>query len=83
MSTAASSNKQAAGRSVSMRLVVTVVLAALAIVFVFQNSTSGRIRFLFWDFSMPAWIWLLVVLAVGVVIGSLFPWFRPKKDSKN
>lgn len=79
MSTAAASTKPR--RRVTARIIGALILAVLAIIFVFQNSASGRIHFLFWYFSMPAWIWLLIVLVVGVVIGSLFPWFRPKKKA--
>jgi len=25
---------------------------------------------------MPAWIWLVVIFAAGVVVGSVFPWLR-------
>jgi hypothetical protein len=28
---------------------------------------------------MPAWVWFLLLLVLGVVAGSLFPWFRPRK----
>ncbi|TCJ00597.1 LapA family protein [Aeromicrobium sp. IC_218] len=63
-------------RTVRVRTVVAVVLALLALTFVFQNTESKSVRFLFWSTSMPAWIWLLVVFAAGVVAGSLFPWFR-------
>nr|WP_246087067.1 hypothetical protein [Nocardioides humi] len=28
---------------------------------------------------MPAWIWLLVVFAAGLAVGSLFPWLHRRK----
>lgn len=65
--------------SVSPKVVVAVVLGVLALIFVFQNSAHGHVRFLFWTLSMPAWVWLLVVFVVGVVVGSLFPWFRRRR----
>lgn len=63
-------------RTVRVRTVVAVVLALLALTFVFQNTESKDVRFLFWSTSMPAWIWLLVVFAAGVVAGLLLPRFR-------
>ncbi|WP_019144017.1 lipopolysaccharide assembly protein LapA domain-containing protein [Aeromicrobium massiliense] len=70
------SRSEPPARTVRVRTVVAVVLAVLALTFVFQNTGSKSIRFLFWSTSMPAWIWLLVVFVAGVVAGSLFPWFR-------
>ena len=58
------------------KAVVGVVIAVLALVFIFQNAGKGRIEFLFWSVSMPAWIWLLVIFVAGLVTGSLFPWLR-------
>lgn len=61
------------------KLIVALILLALALIFIFQNTGAGDVKVLFWTVSLPAWIWLLVVLLIGVVIGSMFPWFRPKK----
>lgn len=66
-------------KTVSPRLVVALLLALVALVFVFQNTASKDVRFLFWSTSMPAWVWLLAVFVAGVVVGSLFPWFRRKR----
>lgn len=67
------------GRTVRVRTVVAVILAVLAVVFVFQNTTSRSVHFLFWSISMPTWIWLLAIFIVGVAVGSLFPWLRKKR----
>ncbi len=73
------SGQPATRRRVTAKLIVGLVLLALALIFIFQNTGSGEVHFLFWSFSAPTWIWLIIVLVVGVVIGSMFPWFRPKK----
>lgn len=65
-------------RRLSPRLVAAVVLGVLALVFIFQNTGSGHVNFLFWDIALPAWVWLLVIFLIGVVVGSMFPWFRRK-----
>jgi uncharacterized integral membrane protein len=54
---------------VSPKLIVTGVVAALALVFVLQNTRKGRLSFLFFDFTAPGWIFFLLVLLVGAVIG--------------
>lgn len=64
------------GRSVSPKLVISVLVAVLALVFVFQNTGRGRVQFLFFELTAPAWLWFLGLFLAGVVVGSLFPWLR-------
>jgi uncharacterized integral membrane protein len=59
--------------------IAAIVLAALALVFVFQNTARRKVDFLFWDMTLPMWVWFLALLAAGAVIGSLFPWLRPRR----
>lgn len=67
---------------VSAKLIVSLVILALALIFVFSNLGTATLHFLGFGFSAPGWVWFLVLLAAGVVIGSLFPWFRPKKKKQ-
>ena len=71
-----------AKKSLSGRTITALVLLAIALAFVLSNLGSGTIMFLGFRFVMPVWIWFLGVLILGVVIGSLFPWFRPKNKKK-
>ncbi|MBB5742247.1 putative integral membrane protein [Microbacterium ginsengiterrae] len=64
----------------SKRAVIAIVITIAALAFVFSNVSPATLRFLFIEFTMPAWAWFLAVLVAGVVIGSLFPWFRRRKD---
>lgn len=61
------------------RAIIAIIIAIAALAFVFSNVAPATLRFLFIQFTMPAWAWFLAVLLAGVVIGSLFPWFRSKK----
>ena len=63
----------AAKSGVSAKAVIAIILVVVALVFVFSNSASAILHFLMGTLRMPAWIWFLVVLLVGVVVGSLFP----------
>ncbi|NNE59693.1 MAG: LapA family protein [Woeseia sp.] len=54
-----------------MKLVVTVILSLLAVVFILQNAAVVQIRFIIWEISMSRS--LLVVLMV--MIGALIGWF--------
>ena len=50
---------------------VIVLLAALVllVLFVLQNTEQIRIDFLFWHGRWPAWIVILLVAALGLVVG--------------
>ena len=61
------------------KVIIAIILAVVALAFVFSNVAPATLKFLFLQFTMPAWGWFLAVLVAGVVIGSLFPWFRPRK----
>ena len=61
------------------KVIIAIILGVVALAFVFSNVAPATLKFLFLQFTMPAWGWFLAVLVAGVVIGSLFPWFRPRK----
>lgn len=73
---------EAPKKRLSGKTFTALALLAIAIAFALSNLESGPIRFLGFEFFMPVWIWFISVLVVGVVIGSLFPWFRPKNKKK-
>jgi len=64
------------------KVITAIIVAVAALTFVFSNVGPATLRFLFLQFTMPAWGWFLAVLLAGVVIGSLFPWFRSPKRKK-
>lgn len=61
------------------KLVVALLLAAAALVFVFSNMAEAKLKFLMIEIAMPGWVWLIVLFGAGVIVGSLFPWFSKKK----
>lgn len=67
------------GVRVSARAISAIVVGVLALIFIFSNLRSGTISFLGLDFVQPVWVWFLIVFVAGVIVGSLFPWFRHRK----
>lgn len=59
------------GRRVDARLVVAVVVAVLLLAFVFQNTESVGLHWLFFDFSAPLWVMLAITVVVSLGIGWL------------
>jgi uncharacterized integral membrane protein len=63
-------------KNLSPKAIGAILIAVLALIFVFQNTGYGQVRFLFWTVWAPAWAWLLMIFAAGLIVGSLFPWLR-------
>ncbi|WP_460772640.1 lipopolysaccharide assembly protein LapA domain-containing protein [Microbacterium sp. GXF7504] len=78
----AGNDTEQSGKAVSGKAITAIIIAIAALAFVFSNVGPATLRFLFLQFTMPAWAWFLAVLVAGVVIGSLFPWFRPRNKNK-
>ena len=51
------------------KLIVTLVLVGLAVVFIVQNTAVVDIRFLFWKMSMSRALFMFFMLTVGIVAG--------------
>lgn len=58
------------------RLVVSLILLALVLLFTLQNLEVVTITVLFWQFSLSRALLIFTVLAVGIVIGLLARWQR-------
>jgi len=52
------------------------VLVVLVIIFIAQNSQSVRVKFLFFDASMPLIFALLITVLLGMIIGYVGPVVR-------
>ena len=52
-------------------LVAALVLVAILVVFVFQNTQKASIRFLAPRVNAPLWVALFASMVVGVVVGFL------------
>ena len=73
-------DSDAKSRRARIRLIAAGAAAVLVLIFVIQNHTRVRMHYLGADFSAPLWLMLLIVLAVGVLIGFLVSWRRHRRD---
>lgn len=53
------------------KLIASLAILALALIFLFQNMAVVTIRFLFWDLAMSRSIFILFLLIIGLVAGWL------------
>lgn len=59
------------------RLVTAIVLLAIVLLFMAQNTTVVTVRMMFWQIAMPRYLMLFITLLIGVVIGWLTrAWYR-------
>lgn len=63
------------------RLIVVAVIAVVILVFILQNGAGVRLSFLWFDFTWPAWLVIILSLVLGVVAGLLIGAYarRPKR----
>jgi uncharacterized integral membrane protein len=67
-----------------LKLIAFVVVAALAVVFVFQNRERHQIDFLFFELNTRTWTALATALVLGVVLDRLFiSWWRRTRSRRN
>ncbi len=53
------------------KLIAAAVVAIIILIFILQNTRDLQFSFLFWDFTWPAWLMLVITLLIGFVIGFL------------
>jgi len=51
------------------KLVLSLVLSGLAVLFIVQNAAVVDIRFLFWKMSMSRALFMFFMLAIGILVG--------------
>ena len=57
------------GTTVSVKLVVAVLILVGVTFFVFQNTQTVPLRWLFLEFSMPLWGLTLILFGAGMLMG--------------
>jgi len=52
-----------------IKLIVSLVLALLAFIFIVQNTSPVQVNFLSWSMQMSIVVLLVVMLVTGIIIG--------------
>lgn len=76
--TAAPVSAETPKRRFPIRIVSIAAILVLALIFIFSNLEQWTLYFLGFSFTGAAWMWFLVLLAAGVLIGLLIPRFGQK-----
>ena len=64
----------------NVKLIVPLLAAALAIVFVIINTNQVEINFLFFKVTAPLLVALIVSMLLGFIVGLIFPKLRADKS---
>jgi uncharacterized integral membrane protein len=65
-----------------VKIAAGVVLAVLVLIIMFQNTDPVRTMLLFWPVELPLIVLLLLMLAVGFVLGLVSATVRNKRRTK-
>jgi len=68
-----------------IKLIFSLTLLILAVIFAIQNSNALTVRFLFWETTMPVALIIIITLTVGAIIGLIYsiPHKKPEKSDKS
>jgi putative membrane protein len=59
------------GTNMNAKLILGIILAGMAAIFIIQNVTSVDLTFLFWTLSMSRALLMLLILSLGFILGWL------------
>ena len=75
------------GGGINSHVVIGGVIAVLLIIFILQNTKSTSIHFLFFSFSAPLWLIILIVAVLAAlldgVVGRAYRKWRGKDDTSS
>ena len=55
----------------SFKLIFSIVMAGMTILFIMQNVPSVEVTFLFWTLSMSRALLMSLILSIGIILGWL------------
>lgn len=60
----------------NFKLILSLILAGLAVLFIIQNVAVVEIRFLFWSLAMSRSLFMFFLLAIGIIVGWLLHGYK-------
>ncbi len=69
-------------RDISPAMIIAAIILILAVVFIFQNTDTSDVSFLWLDLSAPTWVWFFILFLVGVAVGWFGHMLRLRRQAK-
>jgi uncharacterized integral membrane protein len=64
---------------ISPALIIGLIVAALIIVFIIQNSKQANVHLLFWSGQWSIWIVIIISVALGVLLDRAIIWYMRRR----
>lgn len=65
------------------RMFVGVLIVAMIVIFIVQNSEPVTLNFLLWELSLPVAVAVAIPFLGGMLAGGLFAWREQRKEIRN
>ncbi|MEK6678392.1 MAG: lipopolysaccharide assembly protein LapA domain-containing protein [Nitrospirota bacterium] len=62
-----------------LKLIIFIILALLAAVFILSNTHIAKVNFIRWEVEMPTFLLLIIIIIIGIVLGWLGSKAKKKK----
>jgi len=66
----------------NVKLIIGLILAGLAVVFIIQNVAIMKLRFLSWTLSMSGALLMFLILSAGILLGWLLHEIFSRRKSR-
>ena len=70
------------GVQVTPRMIIAGVALILAVIFIAQNTDDQTLEFLWFEVTMPLWVFMLTMLVAGALIGQGIVYARARNKRK-
>lgn len=65
------------------KIIITLILVGIFILFIIQNIEVVNIHFLFFSFPISQVLLLFIVFAIGIIVGMMLPGLLSAKNKTN
>lgn len=65
------------------RLIIGLIIIALILFFIVENSATATVYFFWSEISVPLWVVVVVPFLIGMLAGGLFVWGEQRKEVRN
>jgi uncharacterized integral membrane protein len=69
-------------RDISAPMIIAAIILILAAVFIFQNTDTSAVSFLWLELEAPTWVWFFILFLVGVAVGWFGHMIRNRRQAK-
>ena len=66
----------------SARLIIGILIAVVAVIFILSNLGSVQLNFMFLHFEFPAFLMFVLLIALGVALDRLFLWRSGRRKAR-